>query len=332
MKTIRNIGLVYETENDAKVTGIPGERLYHWREKNELAAIAGAVKKAGFKAVLIGNPKELLSKADFYRKKIDFIFNLSVGFISRFRLAQAPCLYSLLGIPYSGADPYARMVSQHKPLQKLLFEKNGIPTPAWEYFQSVDGLRAIKLPKHPLIIKPAYEGSSIGVFPWSVSRNSKGTLKKIKKAMHCIKMPVIAEQFIAGKEFKIGIIGPESRPFTGMLEDTLKNGQPLGARFIHLYAKKDIEYSKVYRDIAGIEFRRMKTDCLKIYKLLGPMDYATFDIRVDMNGQYFFLEVNADATLHPDRTLAKCFGLNGIDYNSMIRLILISSLERQGLL
>lgn len=332
MRKIKNIGLVFETERDAKATGMPSEHLYHWREKSELTAIANAVEQSGYRAVLIGNPKKLLFKAGYYKKNIDFIFNLSVGFINRFRLAQGPGLYSLLGIPYSGADPYARMVSQHKPLQKLLFEKSGIPTPAWEYFHSLSDLHTGSLPTHPLIIKPAYEGSSIGILPWSVSHNAKETLKKAKKIMNYIRMPVIIERFITGKEFKIGIIGHESRPLAVMIEDTDKNKQPLGTNFLHLHAKKDIKYLKIRRDISDTAFSKIKDDCIKIFRLLGPMDYATFDIRADNNGRYFFLEVNADATLHPGRTLSKCCALNGIDYSSMIKLILSTSLKRHGLL
>ena len=61
------------------------------------------------------------------------------------------------------------------------------------------------------------------------------------------------------------------------------------------------------------------------------MDFGTFDIRVNRNGEYYFLEFNTDATLHPDKTLAKCCVLNGVSYEKMIAEILKTSFERWGI-
>jgi len=331
MKKISTIGIVFETKDDALVTGLPIDRLYHWRENSEIASINSAIKESGFKTILIGNPAKLLKKIQYFKKNIDFIFNLSVGFITRYRLSQGPSLYSLADIPYSGADAYTKMVSQNKQLQKSFFDKLNIPTPSWSYIHSKEDISACKLPKHPAIVKPAYEGSSIGIYPRSLSRNNKETRFKAAGLIKSNKMPLIIENFIAGKEYKVGIIGNLPKVFIGMTEDTLTNGASLGKEFLHLSAKKDIIFSKKTADINRKEFRALRDDCLKIYRLLGPMDYATFDIRMDRFGQHYFLEVNADATLHPLRTLAKCCALHNMDFDSMIQFILNSSLKRQGL-
>ncbi|HPI04192.1 MAG TPA: D-alanine--D-alanine ligase, partial [Candidatus Goldiibacteriota bacterium] len=248
-----------------------------------------------------------------------------------FVLADHFCIRVRAGIPYSGADAYTKMVSQNKQLQKAFFDKLNLPTPSWSYIHSKEEISACKFPKHPVIVKPAYEGSSIGIYPGSLSRNCKETRLKAAGLFKSHKMPLLIENFIAGKEYKVGIIGSLPGVFIAMIEDTLADGTPLGKEFIHLSAKKDITFSKKPADINRKEFKALRDDCLKIYRLLGPMDYATFDIRMDKSGRHYFLEVNADATLHPLRTLAKCCALHNMDFDSMIQFILNSSLKRQGL-
>ncbi len=63
-------------------------------------------------------------------------------------------------------------------------------------------------------------------------------------------------------------------------------------------------------------------------KLLGPLDYATFDFRIASDGQAYLLDVNADATLYPQRSLAQVARAAGLSYTQLIEAILKTSLER----
>jgi D-alanine-D-alanine ligase len=53
---------------------------------------------------------------------------------------------------------------------------------------------------------------------------------------------------------------------------------------------------------------------LKLMKLFGPLDYATFDFRIAADGQAYLLDINVDATLHPRRSLAQVARANGLSY------------------
>lgn len=326
---VKTIGVALETKEDAKKSGVIDLNFaYHWREAEEIKKIVNAIEAAGFSVVLIGSPEKLILEVEKFRNKIDFIFNLSVGFVTRYRLSRGPNLYSLLGIPYSGADPYTKMVSQNKHLMKSLWDKIGIPTPKWVYIHSVDEIENMRYPKFPLIVKPAYEGSSIGLDKDSVVSNYKDLFNRAKDLFAKLKMPVIVEHFIEGKEFKVGIIGNEEKEFVGVIEDISAETKRLGNEFLHFNAKHTGQYKKRRISSEKIEDSSLIEDSLKIYKLFIPIDYGVIDARVDEKGQHYFIEFNADATLHPKRTLASCCSLHGVSYNEMIQKILKTSFQR----
>lgn len=328
MHKIKNIGIVLETKADALKTGLPLNQLYHWREPGEIAAIAGAIKELGFNPIILGTPEDLAVRPT---GGIDFIFNLSVGFVNRYRLAAGPALYSLLKLPYSGADPYTKMMSQHKHVMKSFWDKLGIPTPEWTYIHTPSEVRTASLPPFPLILKPAYEGSSIGIDENSVIHSPKSLLAKADELFSRLNMPMIAERFIAGRECKVGIIGNAETEFSGIIEDIGADGRGLGEETLYFRAKKAGTYSKRPLAAGDALSKRIMKDAHRINELFRPVDYGTMDVRVDGHGRHYFLEFNADATLHPQRTLAQCCALNGVDYRMMIAKILSASFKRWGI-
>lgn len=327
----RTIGIVLETRDDAQSLGANLDTLYHWREPEEIESIISAIHSIGFIPVLLGTPADFCNQQVDGVKKIDFVLNLSVGFKTRYRLSLGPSLYELKGLAYSGADPYTKMVSQNKHLMKSFWLKQGIPTPEWTYLHSENDLKNAVFPEFPLIIKPAYEGSSIGVNPDSLVHSEEQLNKRVIELFRTLKIPVIAERFIIGNEYKVGIIGNEIIKFIGLIEDVDTNGNSLGEDFIYYNAKTEGFFDKKSCDINEPGFLRLREDCLMIYRYFMPVDYGTFDIRVDQNGNHYFLEFNADATLHPRRTLARCCDLHGVAFETMIRMILETSFERWGI-
>ncbi|MCP4658627.1 MAG: D-alanine--D-alanine ligase [bacterium] len=327
---IRTVGIVLETREDAEACGKPLDTLYHWREPDEIAAICGAIERAGFATEIIGTPQQLVRELPHIRQRIDLIFNLAVGFISRSRMALGPALYELAGLPYSGADPYARMLSQNKELLKSFMTQLGIPTPPWVYLSSPDELGP-GLPDFPLIVKPAYEGSSIGITADAVVADRETLRQRVGRLFSELQMPVIVEQFIVGHELKVGFIGSREPRFRGIIEDVGSDGSPLGERFLYFDIKTAGRFGKQARDLAAPRHARLLADCERLYQHFQPLDFGLFDIRIDGDGNHFLLELNADATLHPERSLVRCCELNGVPFDAMIEMILGSAMERWDL-
>lgn len=325
MKRLR-IGLLLETRQDAEALGCDLGHVYHWREPEEIEAIRDAVSRAGCEPVTIGTPEQLAAKPGL-RHGIDFVFNLSVGFLTRYRLARGPALCSLLNLPYSGADPYTKMVSQNKPLMKALWAKLNIPTPAWAWIPHPKQWPESMDLEYPVIVKPSHEGSSVGIYPDSLAANEAQLRRAAHRLWDELHMPMIAEEFIAGREYKVGILGNEEIAFSGVIEDTCDKAA-LGSAFLDFEAKTAGRYGKRACDPADPLRSRILHDSLAIYRQFLPVDYGTLDVKVDGNGRHYFLEFNADATLHPQRTLAQCCGLHGMAYPKMIQTILEIALRR----
>lgn len=328
---VRRLGLVLERRSDALATGRPLDQLYHWREPEELEAMVQAFQALGYTVKILGTPRELLANLTEARHSVDFLVNLSVGFLNRSRLAEGPALYQLAGLPYWGADPYTKMVSQHKELTKSFLDHLRLPTPPWCYVHPGGNTdRALSL-GFPLLVKPAFEGSSIGIGPEAVVRDAQALHARILAIHDELGMPVVVEKFIPGREVKVGMVGHEAPRFTGIIEDTLGDGSPMGDQFLYFGAKKAGDFGKIPRDVDALEFRTLLADCQRIYRTFLPLDYATFDVRIDEAGQHHFLEFNADATLHPQRTLAQCAALHDLSYQDLLRIILETAFTRQGL-
>ncbi len=325
---IKTIGIVLEQASDAKALNLPMEHLYHWRVPREIEAIRGSIEALGYEVVVIGTPKVFMNRWHQLKDSIDFIFNLSVGFVHRFRLAEGPMLYETAGIPYSGADPYTKMVTQNKHVFKAMMDKMQIDVPEWVYVPVGKMPTEDSLPQGELFIKPAYEGSSIGIDSGSVVGTYDEVKSVVQRLHKSLNMPVIVEKFIVGREFKVGILGNGNTKSCYMLEDVKSDGRSLGNEFLGFKSKTEGSYSKVYRDIHRPEYRAMKEMCLEVYDQFEPVDYGTFDIRMDNQGRPYIIEFNADATLHPDRTLAKCCEFGGVSYGEMIQKILEAALKR----
>ena len=331
MHRVKNIGLVLETKEDALKTNLDLDWLLHWREEGEIEAIRQAIEKLGFHTLILGTPEHFCQNLDSLKNKVDFIFNLSVGFMSRFRQAKACMLYELTQIPYSGADPYSRLVCQNKQLLKSFLDKLNIPSPSWVYIDNMSTIENTLFPSFPLIVKPSCEGTSVGIYKESLVQNNKDLKDRIQFILEELRMSVVVEQFISGREFKVCFIGNEEIRFKGIMEDVLEDGSSLKDNFLFIHAKKEMTFSKKRMDVDDALFTGLMKDANRIYQHFLPLDYGVFDLRMDAGSNPYFIEFNADASLHPDRSLAQCCKLNNIPFDAMIEMILCNSLERWGI-
>ncbi|MCX6012262.1 MAG: D-alanine--D-alanine ligase, partial [Chloroflexi bacterium] len=134
----------------------------------------------GISTVKLGGGKQFLS--NIVNTSVDFVFNISEGRGTfRSREAQVPCVLELLDIPYTGADPQCLAICLDKPLVKRIVRTEGIVTPEWQIVENNDSIKNIIWEKisFPLILKPAYEGSSKGIRFTSIVKNREETIKKV---------------------------------------------------------------------------------------------------------------------------------------------------------
>ncbi|MFY4759775.1 hypothetical protein ACOTV0_05985 [Aliarcobacter butzleri] len=123
--------------------------------------VVNALKKYSKQVFVCNSPKEL--NIHLLKNSVDFVMTIYGGEISRNRLALVPAICESMNVKFLGADVYNRIICQDKNLCKMFAKKFNILSPNSILVDSEDDLYLIKSLKFPLVIKPNYEGSSIGI-------------------------------------------------------------------------------------------------------------------------------------------------------------------------
>jgi len=262
---------------------------------------------------------------------VDVVFNIAEGFRGRSRESQVPALLELLDIPYTGSDPAALSVSLDKALAKRMVRTHGVLTP--DYFVMSTGKERLprEMQRFPLIVKPVAEGTSKGVTAKSVVRD-EGELREVaRELVGKYRQPALVEQYIAGREFTVGLLG-ERRPrvLPPMEIVFLDAGDPTPVYSFDMKQEwsRRIRYEVPAR-LSQRESERLERAARECFAALGCRDVARLDFRMDAQGRVFFIESNPLPGLTPGWSdlvlIAKAAGL---PYRDLIGEILSFGIRR----
>ncbi len=229
-------------------------------------------------------------------------------------------LCACLQLPCTGSGILASALAMDKVMSKRIFDSNGVPTPRWHLLPHdgpADGTDApAVLADFPLpcVIKPANEGSSVGV---SIVEN-RSELAAAVAAARRFHGAVIAEDYIAGTEVFVGILdgrvlgSVEVRPATKFYDYEAK------------YKRTDTKYlipPELPRDVIA----RTEQLALAAYNALGCSGHARPDLRIRPTGEAFVLEVNTLPGMTKTSLLPKIAKSVGMDYPTLCEPILASA-------
>ncbi|MCM1981630.1 D-alanine--D-alanine ligase [Lyngbya confervoides] len=322
------VGLLFETATDLlSQPGAVAQTHYHWRENEEVAALTQALTTLGHQVESIGSVTQLLERYQAGLRP-DLVWNLSVRAQSRSRTAIAPALLEQLQIPYTGGDAASKSLVLNKDWLKPLLHWCGILTPEWQRFGL--GVVPMALPPWPQsVLKPTCEGYSLGLSRFDNTAGLTVFQQQVDHLHQQFHVPVLCEAFIPGREITIGLVGGDAQcQVLGGVETLTAEAQPLQDQMLDLPRKRQGGDQKVRVDLSQAPFQDAKAAAIALFKLLHPLDYATFDFRVTATGSAYLLDVNADATLHPQRSLAKIAAAEGLSYGQLIAAILETVQQR----
>ncbi len=137
----------------------------------------------------------------------DLVINLAESFAGKSALeSSVASLLNLLDLRYTGSSPAGLMVAGDKTLSKKVLLFHGIKTPqfATVYRGMVDWAGDVNF---PLIVKPPQEDASLGITHKSIVRDVKELLEQIAELQSEYQQPALAEQFVEGREFYVGVLG-----------------------------------------------------------------------------------------------------------------------------
>jgi D-alanine-D-alanine ligase len=225
-----------------------------------------------------------------------------------------------LGIPYTGSDLTSCAIAMDKHLAKKLLAAEGLPTPAWDTFDLSGGTLPL-LPGSlnlPLVVKPRASGSSAGVS--IVRTHEEWTRAMIELSARTTE--ILAEEYIAGREFSVGILGEEALPVVEIIatSDEFYNYdakyKPGGSR--HLVP------APIDDDLTS----RLQMLALSMHRMIGLRDYSRTDFILTKEGRPYILEINALPGLTPMSLFPDVARVAGISFDALIERLVQFALGR----
>jgi D-alanine-D-alanine ligase len=299
--------------------------------------VARTLRKLGHRVSVLGvhgDVKRLI--AGLARRKPDLVFNLMEMFGDNvFGDIPVTGLLDLLGVDYTGSGPGELYLSQDKGLTKRLLAFEEILYPRFAVFSRETGFETGGNLRMPLFVKPLRSDASLGIGGKSLVQDWTGLIDRVSAIRKELDDAALAEEFIDGREFYVGVIGnsqPKALPpveidFTGFPE-----GVP---KVMDSKAKWD-ERSKEYKGTRSVlaqlpdELRaRLQKVAVDAYRALRVRDYGRVDLRLTDTGDIYVLEVNASCYLEKNSEFAMAAGAGGLDYPRLIERIVDLALARR---
>ncbi len=272
------------------------------------AGAIAALRERGYDVVAIdwraGTSLATLLTAE----RVEVVWNALHGTYGEDGAVQGLC--ACLGISCTGSGILASALAMDKVASKRIFDSFGIATPRWRVIEGSD----VGDFAPPMVIKPAREGSSVGV---SVVREERAIAAAIATA-RAHEGPTLIEEFIEGPELCVGVLGSqvigslEIRPASGFYDYEAK------------YVRDDTQYL-IPVPLPAAVLACAEALALAAYCALDCSGYGRVDLRIDKRGAPFVLEVNTLPGMTSHSLLPKIAAHAGIDYGTLCERILASA-------
>jgi D-alanine-D-alanine ligase len=303
--------------------------------------VKAAIERAGHEYLRIEADETAFES--LRRLRPDLVLNRAEGIRGESRESHIPAICEMLGIPYTGAGIMSTAICLDKPTTKKVLEFHGIKTAPFQVLLGKDDKIDGKL-RYPLILKPSHEGSSMGINIDNVVHDEGSLRRKLAEMLDAYTQPILAEEFIDGREFSVGIVGnfigrEEPRVLPIFEVDFSKFAPELGT-VLGQKAKTIYDTSENYICPAKIPEslrRRIEKTTRRIVRILDCYDWGRIDYRYNSGDELFFLEINPlpgidydeeedDKSFYPFMWYAA-----GLDYDEMIKQVIDAAVRRYRL-
>ena len=316
----------------AQTSGLPADIHAELDSDKSVASYAQALKDAGHEVMVQEGNAHLA--AWLSEVQPDICLNVCEGFRGDSREAQVPALLEMLGIRYTGPTPLAAAVTHDKPTTKRILHYHGLPTPLFQVFERADEPLGRDL-RFPLFVKPAHEGTGMGVHNDSIVRDEAHLRARVAWCIEAYAQPALVESFIEGKDLTCGLVG---------------NGKD-----VHFFPITEVDFSGFPADLEPIYGSLQKVDFDHLYKNKCPAplgdaltsevrwlthqtflvtacrDFARVDFRLDGQGNLCILEINGLPGITPRSDLTLMAQAEGWTHGDLVRSVLDAGLKRYGM-
>lgn len=227
-------------------------------------------------------------------------------------------LLDLTGVPYTGSGHLASALAMDKDLSKQLFRAAGVPTPDWLMAPAApEQVRAAL--GFPVIVKPSKQGSTVGL---SIVRTAAELQPAVDEAFQHDD-EVMVEQFIAGRELTVAILGEQALPVGEIIPkheiyDYECKYTP-GMAVEEFPAKLSDDQTSTVQDLA-----------LRAFKALKLTGYARIDFRMSTDGTFYCLEANTLPGMTQTSLIPQAAAAAGISFPELCDRIVHLALARRA--
>ena len=219
----------------------------------------------------------------------------------------------VLGLPYTGSGVMGSAIGMDKWRSKMIWIANGLPTPRYRILGPRDDWKAVAADLGlPLIVKPANEGSTLGLTKvTSVSQLPEAYELAARKYRDI----ALAEQFIDGPEYTASIVGDEALPL-------IRIEAPQGN---YDYQNKYFTNDTKYHCPSGLEpaeEERLKALALRAFHLLGCSGWGRVDLMLDAQRRSWLLEANTSPGMTDHSLVPMAARARGISFEQLVVRIL----------
>jgi D-alanine-D-alanine ligase len=324
------VALFFEARPLVRADAMPSDIYSEFETLETIQSIAFALESLGHAVFLVDSQRDPLGVLQKLKGAADVVFNTSVGFGSRFREMMAAAICEAVGITYTGSDPMAQALTSNKHVAKLVASRAGIPTPAWTTVsEPEEAARAISVAER-VIIKPMFEGSSIGVTGPYESADAALLMAAVAKTLEQYRQPVIVEAFVAGYEVTAPILGnpPCALPPVGLaLDGSLVLGSRVFAADIKADPAADVAWSSDL-PVSEATLNAITRSTLMAHAAFGCRDLSRCDYRVTLDGIAYLIDINATPQVAPSSSIVVSASLAGLSYAAFLDRVLASACAR----
>jgi D-alanine-D-alanine ligase len=276
------------------------------------AAVYNALKQQGVDAVAVDVKNNIIDA--LIGVKADRVFNIIHGRGGEDGVLQA--VLEVLGIPYTGSGVLASALAMDKLRTKLCWQGYGLVTPKWFLLKSEADLDAcIEKLAFPVIVKPAQEGSSIGMS----KANNRDELAKALKIAADFQCDVYAEAWVTGKEYTVGVLN-------GLALPVIRLETP---NAFYDYEAKYQATTTQYHCPCGLEAEQeqhLQQLAVTACEVIGVTGWARVDVFIDNSGQTQLIEVNTVPGMTDHSFVPMAAKQAGINFETLVWRILETSL------
>ena len=265
----------------------------------------------------------------------DVLFNLADQFKNNRAFDQNIVSFlEMHGVPFTGCGSTGLTLCKQKGISKKILSYHRIHVPQFTVIpRGKRPVRPARL-KFPILVKPLKEEASYGISQASFVETDEQFKERVQFIHTSHDCDVIAEEYIAGRELYVSVLGNHKLDVYPIRELVFKEVPPDEPKIATYRAKWDEEYRKKWglqNQFADALDPALAKDivqtCKRIYRLLTIDGYARVDLRVTAANEIYFIEANPNPILAADEDFAQSALKAGLTYPQLIERIIRAGLK-----